>query len=600
MYKLIIEDDEGKKTVVPLIRDEISIGRKEGNTIRLTERNVSRSHAKLIRNNGVVYVEDLESYNGTKVNGSKIGGRRAVSQGDRIQIGDYILGIKLDKEDDELPVESKTQEISREEIEEAQAQSEATTATAATPNNSARLVCISRNFAGLEFSLGEKTAVIGRTDDNDIVVNHRSISRHHASIRKDGTRYFIKDLDSANGVRINGQKYTSAELNQGDEVDLGHVRLRFVLPGETFVVTPNIIVDVESPRTYGGAWMLLFLLIATGVGYAAWQMTKEQNPDDGAQSKPAQHQPIVVTTPTVAPKPDPAEALRTQIYEAIKNQEWATALEICDRLSAEAKQPVAEECRRADVEKDGAALFEQATKFATEGRHKAVIETFHQIPEQSLYRAKLREAHSASWREYLAAMFSEIEQQLKARDCDTAKQQLAELETLVADAEGLAPLKQRIDTCKPRVALAKTTTRPAEKTGEASNSTTKTTKTTETKSNRTKPQTSSTSDSSQTDSSDEESDSSDKGEPGGTPPTDIAPLLDQARNAYIAGHHDKAIKLTLEVLRYYPTNREALQVQGASACYLQKINLAKKAYSRLDPTGRNLLRSVCNRNGIEL
>ena len=42
MYKLIIEDDEGKTTVVPLIRDEITIGRKEGNTIRLTERNVSR------------------------------------------------------------------------------------------------------------------------------------------------------------------------------------------------------------------------------------------------------------------------------------------------------------------------------------------------------------------------------------------------------------------------------------------------------------------------------------------------------------------------------------------------------------------------------
>ena len=39
MFKLVIQDDEGKTTVVPLIRDEITIGRKEGNTIRLTERN---------------------------------------------------------------------------------------------------------------------------------------------------------------------------------------------------------------------------------------------------------------------------------------------------------------------------------------------------------------------------------------------------------------------------------------------------------------------------------------------------------------------------------------------------------------------------------
>src|SRR5438445_9317219 len=97
MYKLIIEDDEGKATVVPLIRDEITIGRKEGNTIRLTERNVSRKHAKLSKANGTIYIEDLSSYNGIKVNGDRISGRAPVNEGDRIQIGDYQLALKLDK-----------------------------------------------------------------------------------------------------------------------------------------------------------------------------------------------------------------------------------------------------------------------------------------------------------------------------------------------------------------------------------------------------------------------------------------------------------------------------------------------------------------------
>src|SRR5438067_11502116 len=97
MYKLIIEDDEGKTTVVPLIRDEIMIGRKEGNTIRLTERNVSRKHAKLLKQNGTVFIEDLTSYNGIKVNGDRIAGRAPVNEGDRIQIGDYQLALKLDK-----------------------------------------------------------------------------------------------------------------------------------------------------------------------------------------------------------------------------------------------------------------------------------------------------------------------------------------------------------------------------------------------------------------------------------------------------------------------------------------------------------------------
>ena len=87
MYKLIIQDDEGKTTVVPLIRDEITIGRKEGNTIRLTERNVSRRHARIVKASSSILVEDLDSYNGVKVNGTRIQGRVAVNEADRIQIG---------------------------------------------------------------------------------------------------------------------------------------------------------------------------------------------------------------------------------------------------------------------------------------------------------------------------------------------------------------------------------------------------------------------------------------------------------------------------------------------------------------------------------
>ena len=72
MWKLVIEDDEGKRTVVPLTRDDYTIGRKDGNTIRLTERNVSRAHAKIRKmTNGTgppdrvhYLLEDQESYNG--------------------------------------------------------------------------------------------------------------------------------------------------------------------------------------------------------------------------------------------------------------------------------------------------------------------------------------------------------------------------------------------------------------------------------------------------------------------------------------------------------------------------------------------------------
>src|SRR4029079_13789258 len=94
VFKLTIEDDEGKTTVVPLARDEISIGRLEGNTIRLTARNVSRRHARLVRQNGALYIEDLASFTGVRVNGAKIATATLLREGDEVQIGDYRLALR--------------------------------------------------------------------------------------------------------------------------------------------------------------------------------------------------------------------------------------------------------------------------------------------------------------------------------------------------------------------------------------------------------------------------------------------------------------------------------------------------------------------------
>ena len=72
MLKLHIEDDEGQETIVPIIRDEITIGRQEGNTIRLTERNVSRRHARIMRQSDQIFVEEISARYGVYKNGEKI------------------------------------------------------------------------------------------------------------------------------------------------------------------------------------------------------------------------------------------------------------------------------------------------------------------------------------------------------------------------------------------------------------------------------------------------------------------------------------------------------------------------------------------------
>lgn len=91
---LVVEDEAGTRSVVKFADDAIVVGRAaEGVTFRLTDRDVSRRHARFLRQNGSVFVEDLGSLTGTRVNGERISGRRRLREGDLVQIGDYDLAV---------------------------------------------------------------------------------------------------------------------------------------------------------------------------------------------------------------------------------------------------------------------------------------------------------------------------------------------------------------------------------------------------------------------------------------------------------------------------------------------------------------------------
>lgn len=97
MWKLTIEDDQGNRIPVPLVRDDYSIGRAVENTLRLTERNVSRRHASLRQHEGGRWwIVDLGSYNGSYVNGERVVEGHELSDGDLIQLGDYRIEVHED------------------------------------------------------------------------------------------------------------------------------------------------------------------------------------------------------------------------------------------------------------------------------------------------------------------------------------------------------------------------------------------------------------------------------------------------------------------------------------------------------------------------
>jgi hypothetical protein len=78
--------------------------------------------------------------------------------------------------------------------------------------------------------LTKTTVSIGRSRDSDICLSNNSISSHHAELHKkrDGS-FYIVDLGSTNGILVNGSKVSQAEITGGDVIELGEVRLNFLL-----------------------------------------------------------------------------------------------------------------------------------------------------------------------------------------------------------------------------------------------------------------------------------------------------------------------------------------------------------------------------------
>jgi ABC-type multidrug transport system ATPase subunit len=98
---------------------------------------------------------------------------------------------------------------------------------------------------------------IGRTDDNDLVLDDLSVSRNHAELRRVGeTTYEIVDLGSHNGTFVNGQPVTSARLTEKDIVGIGNATFRlaegtlreYIDSGDVSLVAQDLVVEVGGGK----------------------------------------------------------------------------------------------------------------------------------------------------------------------------------------------------------------------------------------------------------------------------------------------------------------------------------------------------------------
>jgi len=239
---------------------------------------ISRRHARITSDpGGQLVIEDLGSTNGTYVNGARIGDTRSLVPGDVIKVGRTTLEVRTadgqeskreppstgDPAPATEPVPQSTDPPLRkaddpggesppaQPIEQAGSPSaigERPALPTSTPPSADVL------HGGVRVPVSPQGLAIGRDPESDLVVDTEQTSRKHARIGTREGRYFLADLNSANGTYLNGEhlRGDSRWLNAGDTVAIGGDSLRFLTGQATrFGVAPAPTVGTR-PVTFDG------------------------------------------------------------------------------------------------------------------------------------------------------------------------------------------------------------------------------------------------------------------------------------------------------------------------------------------------------------
>jgi FHA domain len=109
-----------------------------------------------------------------------------------------------------------------------------------------------------EVQLTKDRTTLGRRPYNDIVIDNLAVSGEHAVMQMSGTEVFLEDLNSTNGTYVNGKAIKKQQLQNGDTVEIGKYKIKFVHDGaadqheKTTVINSGSVVGAE-PTMVGNA-----------------------------------------------------------------------------------------------------------------------------------------------------------------------------------------------------------------------------------------------------------------------------------------------------------------------------------------------------------
>ncbi|MBI5368154.1 MAG: FHA domain-containing protein, partial [Planctomycetes bacterium] len=222
MAKLIVTDSVDER-LCELGDALVTIGRHTKSTVVIRDQNSSREHCQIRRAGDAWSIIDLNSRNGTLVNGCPINEHR-LRHGDRIEIGNTTMVYVSDGASGVAPLPPRPAPKGPPPLRPEHLRP--------TREEQCAVEISEGEHAGKKFYLGAEPLSFGRAKTNTVVFADDRVSSRHAEIAYDplSGMYLIRDLGSTNGTKVDGAKVKAAALRSGSVIELGGLKLVFTDP----------------------------------------------------------------------------------------------------------------------------------------------------------------------------------------------------------------------------------------------------------------------------------------------------------------------------------------------------------------------------------
>jgi adenylate cyclase len=161
------------------------------------------------------------------------------------------------------------------------------------------------------FELSDDAITIGRTKESSICVLHKSLSRRHALLQREGERLFLIDLDSKNGTFVNDLRIQRCELFGGEVFQCGEVRFKLV-PVSREIALDLLPTQVQVLQTrFSPASMIELLEPAPGPGSTTALKMKQGRAEDRARDKLQ----VLLKVSQLLSSPDSIDALMERVLQ---------------------------------------------------------------------------------------------------------------------------------------------------------------------------------------------------------------------------------------------------------------------------------------------